>query len=275
MMTYWSDFIGKLERLYVLPTTQAGMEQLARKGLALAGALLLLLAGWLIARRLSAAAVRVLKRKRVELTLTLFLGGVVKVAVWLLAVYLAAALLSIPVSPLVAAVGGGAFGLTLALQGTISNYGAGVVLVLARPFRVGDTISVAGCSGVVRAIRISVTELITAEGELTSIPNKKIIGEVVVNSFPNKLVTGALTIPNTYDPEQVIRSVSAAITGTDGVLAAPALTVGVDQFLPAAMVVSYRCWVPAERYVELRYAANLAVYHAVKDLRAAQPFLTP
>ncbi|MDR1190374.1 MAG: mechanosensitive ion channel family protein [Verrucomicrobiales bacterium] len=275
MTEVWYKFISTLEQFYVQLGTEATAAYLARKSLALTGALLLLAAGWLVARRLSAVTVRVLRKRRVELTLTLFIGGVVKALVWAFAAYLAAAVMDIPVSPIVAAVGGGAFGLTLALQGTISNYGAGVVLVLTRPFRVGDTISVAGCSGVVVALRISVTELSTAEGERTYIPNKKIIGEVVVNSFPNKLVDGKITIPNTYDPAPVIRLITNAITDHAGVTASPPPTVGVDQFLPAALVIGYRFWLPTARYVELRYAVNLAIYQAVKNLRADQPFLTP
>lgn len=95
----------------------------------------------------------------------------------------------ITMTPFIAAIGAIAFGSSLALAGLMSNYGAGLSIIITRPFVVGDTIQIQGVSGVVEEVGLAATRLETEDGEQITIPNKHIVGDILINStvFPNPL----------------------------------------------------------------------------------------
>jgi small conductance mechanosensitive channel len=92
----------------------------------------------------------------------------------------------ISIAPFIAALGALAFGASFALQGPLSNYGAGLMIIIARPFVVGDTITVKNVSGIVEEVTLATTILTTEDGEKITIPNKHIVGEILNNSFANR-----------------------------------------------------------------------------------------
>src|SRR5690606_20586842 len=98
----------------------------------------------------------------------------------------------ISVTPFVAAIGALSLGAGLALQGLLSNYGAGLALMIVRPFKAGDTLTLLGVSGVVSQVNLGNTVLETEDGEKITIPNKQIMGEVLINSQANKVWEGSI-----------------------------------------------------------------------------------
>ncbi|NIQ11215.1 mechanosensitive ion channel, partial [candidate division KSB1 bacterium] len=84
--------------------------------------------------------------------------------------------------------------------GPVSNYGAGLVIILSRPFVIGDTITIQGVSGQVEEIHLATTILSTEDDERITIPNKHIIGEILLNSFENRIVEGSVGISYHDDP---------------------------------------------------------------------------
>jgi small conductance mechanosensitive channel len=107
-------------------------------------------------------------------------------------VIIAVSKLGLSITPLIAALGGLAVGASFAIQGPVSNYGAGFVIILTRMFKVGDTISVQGCFGVVKEITLATTQLVVEDGEEIVIPNKHVVGEIHRNAYANRLVEGSI-----------------------------------------------------------------------------------
>jgi len=107
-------------------------------------------------------------------------------------VIIAVSKLGLSITPLIAALGGLAVGASFAIQGPVSNYGAGFVIILTRMFKVGDTISVQGCFGVVKEITLATTQLAVEDGQEIVIPNKHVVGEIHRNSYANRLVEGSI-----------------------------------------------------------------------------------
>jgi small conductance mechanosensitive channel len=107
-------------------------------------------------------------------------------------VIIAVSKLGLSITPLIAALGGLAVGASFAIQGPVSNYGTGFVIILTRMFKVGDTISVQGCFGVVKEITLATTQLVVEDGKEIVIPNKHVVGEIHRNAYANRLVEGSI-----------------------------------------------------------------------------------
>jgi small conductance mechanosensitive channel len=227
------------------------------------GAVLVLVLGFLVGGWISRAVLRLMERRDVDQTLREFLAGVVKILV--VGVFLLAVLdkLGISVTPLVAAIGGLAVGASFAIQGPVSNYGAGLVIILTRMFKLGDTITVQGCSGQVEQISLATTVLKTEDGELIVIPNKQIAGEIHTNSFEYRVVEARVGVAYSDDPERAIAVILEALAGVDGVTGDPSPQVGIAGFGDSSVDIDYRFWVPTHRYFEVKHAANLVVFRAL------------
>jgi small conductance mechanosensitive channel len=224
------------------------------------GALLILAAGFLVARWTGNAILRVQERRNVDVTLRLFIASAARLTVITLFVVVALSQLGISITPLIAAIGGLAVGASFALQGPVSNYGAGLVIILTRMFKVGDTITVQGCSGVVEDISLAATRLRAEDGEVVVIPNKHVVGEIHRNSYAMHIVEGTVRVGYASDPLEAAALVRAVLAETEGVGAQPSAQVGIDAFETLAIVIGYRYWAPTLRLFDVKHAVNAAVY---------------
>ncbi|MGD9601759.1 MAG: mechanosensitive ion channel family protein [Gammaproteobacteria bacterium] len=229
------------------------------------GAVLIMAAGAWVARAVAHAVLRMQERRHVDVTLRQFIASTVRFIVLVMFAVIALAKLGISIAPIVAAIGGAALGAGMALQGTVSNYGAGLALILGRPFKVGDTIEVQQCAGVVTEIGLGTTRLKAEDGEVIVIPNRQIVGEIHRNSFGRRIVEGSVGVAYHHDPLRAVTLVNDALRALSDVADAPAPQVGIDAFGETAIAIAYRYWVPSDRYFEIRHAANAAVYRALVD----------
>ena len=175
-----------------------------------------------------------------------------------------------------ALLGAGALGLSLAVQGPISNYGAGVVLMITRPFNVDDTLTVLDergpIIGLVQCIHLGYTELENEDGEKITIPNRRILSEILTNSHKIKVAEGVVGIDYANDPEQAITAVEEALAEIEEVDKAHQPEVGIQEFADSSVNIAYRYWVATERYHKTQYKANLAVWKALKAADISIPF---
>jgi small conductance mechanosensitive channel len=238
----------------------------------LVGALLVLVLGFLAGGWISRLVLRVMQRRDVDVTLREFLASVVKGLV--VAIFMIAVLdqMGISITPLLAAIGGLAVGASFAIQGPVSNYGAGLVIILTRMFRLGDTITVQGCSGLVEEISLAATVLRTEDGERIVIPNRQIAGEIHTNSYASRVVEGQVGIGYGEAPERAIQVIRDVLAAAEGVVNEPGPQVGIDQFGDSAVILDYRFWVPTERYFEVKHAVNLALFRALGEHGVRIPF---
>jgi small conductance mechanosensitive channel len=229
------------------------------------GAIIVLVIGVLLARWVSGAVVRVCEKVEMDVTLTKFLRQLVKT---LILVFVAIAVISkfgISIAPIIAALGAVLVGASFAVSGPLSNYGAGLVIILTRPFVVENTIAVKGVSGVVEEVKLAATVLSTEDGEQITIPNKHIVGEVLTNSFACRIVDGRVGISYGDNPEEAIDRIRGVIESFDQVPAAPAPIVGIAEYGDTSIHIGIRYWAPTKAYYKTLYAVNLAVYQALRD----------
>lgn len=163
-------------------------------GFQVLGAIIILVAGWYFSRWVGRTVGAFCERSRLDVTLARFFASLARTIVLLFVVIIALGKFGITIAPFIAALGAVAFGGTLALQAPLSNYGAGLSIILTRPFVVGDTIRVAGVIGIVEEIRFGHTQLSSEDGEVITIPNKEIVGQAIHNSFGNLVVEVAVNV---------------------------------------------------------------------------------
>ncbi len=238
----------------------------------LLGALLVVIAGYVIGGWVSRVVLRVQERRNVDITLRQFIANVARMLVIGMFLVIALSQVGISITPLIAAIGGLAVGASLAIQGPVSNYGAGLVIILTRMFKVGDTISLLGCSGQVEDISLATTILRAEDGEQIIIPNKHIIGEIHRNSQASRIVEGQVGVAYDSDPEQVIAIIERCLVGLEGVTTDARPQVGINSFGDSSIIMDYRVWVATDRYFETLHRCNLQVFNALKDNGVTIPF---
>lgn len=236
------------------------------------GALIILLIGVLVARWIGRIIERVMTKKEVDVTLMKFLVSVVRIILLTIFIIIALGKFGLEIGPLVAAIGALSLGAGLAFQGLLSNYVAGFTIIFTRPFVVGNTITLHGYTGIVNEVKLAHTILITEDGEMITIPNKHIIGEILENSFEHKVVELSVGISYSDDPNVAISAIKARLAGMEEVTKKPEPQIGIETFADSSINIGVRYWVPTASYYESQYKVNLAVLEELNKAKITIPF---
>ena len=250
------DTVMEEEIQYLGRIIEVSSEFIVNYGFQFIGAIIILLIGWQVAKWASRLTLKLCARANLDVTLSKFFSNVAKTLVIIFVVIIALGKFGITIAPFIAALGAIAFGGTLALQGPLSNYGAGLTIVITRPFVVGDTIRLVGVTGIVEDIKLAYTQLSNEDGELITIPNKQIVGEIISNTYACLLVESTLRINYECDPQVAVESISDLLENEEDVARDPAPLVGIEKFGESAYEIGLRYWLPTKRYYELMYRIN-------------------
>ncbi|MEX2449903.1 MAG: mechanosensitive ion channel domain-containing protein [Rhodospirillales bacterium] len=241
------------------------IEFAVKYGFQILGALVFFIIGIKIAGWCAARLQRFFERKDLDPTLTKFITGMVKILVVVVIVIITLGNFGISIAPLVALAGASVFGATLALQGPLANYGAGLAIILARPFTVGDTVKIKNISGVVQDVSLAATKLIGEDGERITVPNKQIVGEIIVNSSTNRIVETELAIAFDQNVDKAVEAIANALKSSREISEGMIPQVGIHDFSFGGIVLGLRYWVPSNTYFQSRYAVNRRAYAALSE----------
>jgi len=248
------------------------VEFLVQYSFQIIGAIIILVVGIKIAGWLARLTVKLCEKHNLDTTLTKFFGGVVKILVLVFVVIITIGKFGISIAPLIAAASAVAFGASFAIQGPLSNYGAGLSIIISRPFVVGNTITVAGVSGVVDEIRLAATILTTEDNEIITIPNKHIVGEILQNSFDNRVVEAEVGISYNDDPQKAIDIIRGVLSGIEEVSQEVPPLVGIAAFADSAINIGLRYWVPSKKFFQTRFRVNGEIFAALSKGGVTIPF---
>lgn len=158
------------------------LDYLAQVVGSVVAAILLLLAAFVIGGWVRRKIVKIaLAREELDDTLFTFLGNLARYVVLILALVVVLNTFGVQTTSLVAAIGAAGLAIGLALQGTLSNVAAGVMIILFRPIKLGDFVTVSGVSGTVKDISLNTTELATLDNVQVIVPNAQVWGSVITN----------------------------------------------------------------------------------------------
>ncbi|WP_169567942.1 mechanosensitive ion channel family protein [Sneathiella limimaris] len=242
-------------------------------GFQIVGALVFLLFGLMVANWIGNRVTKVALAKNIDQTLSGFIGSTIKLVLLVMLVIITLGNFGISIAPLIALAGAVSLGATLALQGPISNFGAGIAIILTRPFVVGNVINVLGVSGVVDKITLGITFITGEDGEQISIPNKEIVGQVIVNSHDTRILETTIAVPAGVDTDQLTEKLLAILKSHPDIVQEPDPQVGIHDFTYGGYIMGLRSWVPGRKYFQVRYDVNKSIRAALKELKVE--LLTP
>lgn len=236
------------------------------------GAVIIITIGWFLSKYIYNVLIRFFNMHDFDITLGKFAANIVRILIFGAMFIVAIGKLGISIAPFVAAVGAVFLTAGLALQGTVANFAAGISLVITRPFKLGDTISVNNVYGVVEEIKLGYTTLRTEDEELITIPNKNMIGEVIVNSFDYRIVESSVGISYNDDAEKAVELIKKVIDDFDNLSGENKAVVGIQKFGDNAVEIGMRYWVPTRSYFKTQYEVNMAVYKALNAANITIPY---
>jgi small conductance mechanosensitive channel len=236
------------------------------------GAIIILLLGMLVAKKVSDLVLSLCEKKGIDITLSRFIASTSKIIIVVMVAIIAMGKLGISVTPFLAAVGALSLGAGLAMQGLLSNYGAGFNIILTRPFVVGDTITVQGVEGQVKEVHLAYTLLVNEDDVQISIPNKHIVGEILHNSNTNSLAEVTIGVSYSTDPENAIAVIEQALKNVAGIPQDKPPLVGIENFGDSSIDIGIRAWLPTQQFYQVLYSMNKTVYKSLQDNNVTIPF---
>jgi len=244
-----------------LDTTTAAVfwANLTHYGVALLGAIVILILGWWLAGWVSRSVHKNLaKRQWMDATLLPLIVSSVRYAILIVALLAVLDQFGIQMTSLVAVLGAAGLAIGLALQGTLSNVASGVMLVALRPFHVGHAIQAAGFTGTVQEVGLFATVIRADDNKVITVPNKLLSDAPIIN-FSRLPVQAAVNItflvPYTADLDRAIEVLScvAAEQHREGAL------IGVEELGDAAIKLRFQAMVPAREADTAKLSLNLAI----------------
>ena len=238
------------------------------------GAIIILIIGFMVAKKVALFVEKLLLTKNMDITLTKFISTTLKVVIIVGVAIIALGKLGITITPFVAAIGAMSLGAGLALQGLLSNFGAGLSIIATRPFIVGNTIKIQGCTGLVKEIKLAYTVLETEDKELITIPNKHIVGEILTNSFEYTIVEMIVGIDYQSDPKVAIKVIGEVLEKYEEISKEVKAQVGIKEFADASINIELRYWALTQQYNEIQYKVNMDIFDALATNNIQIPYPT-
>ncbi|MES3008475.1 MAG: mechanosensitive ion channel domain-containing protein [Pseudomonadota bacterium] len=236
------------------------------------GAIIIFLVGIVVGRKIGNMVLHLCLKRNIDVTLSNFIGSTVRLIVIVMTGIIAMSKLGISITPFVAAIGAASLGAGLAVQGLLSNYGAGLNIILTRPFVVGDTITVQGVSGVVKEVHLAYTILSDEDEVSITVPNKHIVGEIIHNSQADSIVEMTVGIAYDSDPRVAIQAILSALRRVEGISAHREPQVGIEEFGDSRIELGIRFWAKTIVRYETHYIANMTIYDALQKAGISMPF---
>ncbi len=244
-------------------------------GLSLVSAIIILIAGYVLAGWVSRAIRNKLQRiKRFDKTLIPVLSQIARYAILVFTFVLVLAEFGIQTASMIAVLGAAGLAIGLALQGTLQNVAAGLMLLFLRPFKIGDFIETGAGSGTVEEIGIFVTQMRTGQGLFLSVPNSKIWSDSITNSsrLPTRRIEMVVGISYDDDIDKACALILKLAKGKEGVLEEPAPEVKVVNIGDSSVDLRLRAWAKREDYWEARWGLIRDAKYALDKAGISIPY---
>ena len=219
-------------------------------GLNVAIAIAIFYVGKLVISLVVRALHKVMQRQEVDKTLETFVCNLVRMVLLVVVVIAAIGQIGIETTSFIAIFGAAGLAVGLALQGSLSNFAAGVLIVLFRPYRVGHFIEAAGINGVVEQVQILTTVLKTGDNKQVIVPNGQIMNSIITNFSANDTRRVDMVVGVSYDDDldKVRDTIKDLVAAEDRILDEPACTIAVSALADSSVNFVVRPWVKTSDY---------------------------
>ncbi|BAN98672.1 mechanosensitive ion channel protein MscS [Plautia stali symbiont] len=207
-------------------------------------AIAIIIVGMIIARVVSNGVNRLLVARHIDATVADFLSALVRYGIIAFTIIAALGRVGVQTASVIAVLGAAGLAVGLALQGSLSNLAAGVLLVTFRPFRTGEFVDLGSVMGTVQNVQIFSTTLKTADGKIVVVPNGKIIAGNIVNFSREPIRRNEFIIGVAYDADvdQVIDLLREVVEADERVLKDLGIQIGLNELAASSLNFVVRCW---------------------------------
>jgi small conductance mechanosensitive channel len=231
-------------------------------GMDIVGAVAILIVGWMASKWVHSAVTKALgKSEKVDSMLGSFFASLAKYLVLIFTGLMVLSQFGVQTASLIAVLGAAGLAIGLALQGTLSNVAAGVMILIFRPFKIGDYVEAGGQAGTIKAVTLFITEMVTPDNVQIIVPNSQIWGSSVVNySFHDtRRLDLALGISYEDNIEMAVEAINQTIAADGRVLKDPEPLVAVSDLADSSVNFVIRVWCNASDYWTLKFAMTRAL----------------
>ena len=229
---------------------EKGMNLSIELGIKIATALAIFFIGKFIIRLTMRALHKIMQKQDVEVTLETFVTNLVRTVLIIILVIATIGAMGVETTSFIAVFGAAGLAVGLALQGSLSNFASGVLIVLFRPYRVGDFVEAAGIAGVVEQVQILTTVMQTGDNKQIIVPNSQIMDSIITIYSANDTRRVDMVVGVSYDDDldKVRDTIKELIAADDRVLAEPAPKIAVSELADSSVNFIVRPWVNSADY---------------------------
>ncbi|USH02911.1 small-conductance mechanosensitive channel MscS [Grimontia kaedaensis] len=213
-------------------------------------ALLILFIGNWVVKKVAGSVAAVLKKRDLDQTVVDFIENMVRYVMFAIVLIAALGRVGVETASIVAVIGAAGLAIGLALQGSLSNFAAGVLIVTFRPFKSGDYVEVGGVAGSVASIQIFSTVLTTPDNKMVVVPNGTVISSPITNysRHATRRIDFIIGVSYKADLQQTKEVLTRMVKADERVLKDPEPTIGVHALMDSSVNFVVRPWVKTEDY---------------------------
>ncbi len=240
----------------------------------LATAVAIFFVGRIIVRLLTRGMRKVMEQQDVDKTLISFVSNFVSMVLLIFVIIAAISALGIQTTSFIAILGAAGLAIGLALQGSLSNFASGVLIVLFRPYKAGDWIEAAGVSGSVEEVQMLTTVLKTGDNKQVIVPNSQIMDSIITNYSTNDKRRVDMTVGVSYEDnlDKVRKTLEELVAADDRILDDPACTIAVSELADSSVNFVVRPWVATADYWGVKSDLTEAIKKRIDEEGISFPF---
>lgn len=243
-------------------------------GIHIISAIAILLIGFWISKTLTRILKKVLVRRNVDFTLVHFSTSALKFALYLFVIIAAVGQLGIETTSFIAALGAAGLAIGLALQGSLANVAAGVMLIIFRQVKVGQFVESGGVSGTVEKVGIFNTTLVTIDNKVIFIPNSKLINDNIINysEKDTRRIDLVFSISYEDDIDKTKNIIRTLIDADPDILKEPSALIVVGELTDQSVNIFVRPWVMTSKVLEVKFRLTELIKKKFDEENISIPF---
>jgi len=243
-------------------------------GLNIVAAIVTLVIGMMVAGMISNGFHRVLTKRKLDPTIVEFVSHMAKYVIVAFVVIAALGRIGVQTTSFIALLGAAGLAVGLALQGSLSNFASGVLIIVLRPFKAGEYIEAAGTAGSVESVQIFATTLVTPDNKCVVVPNSSILGGNIINYSrkPTRRIDLVIGVSYSADLAKTKAVLEKVVTANALVLKEPGVQVAVAELADSSVNFVVRPWVNGSDYWPARFELMEEIKNALDEAGIEIPF---
>lgn len=243
-------------------------------GIKIGSAILIFVIGLTVVKIISNMLGRAMNARSVEPTIAKFVKRILHYLMLAFVIIAALGQLGVQTASVIAILGAAGLAVGLALQGTLSNFAAGVMLIILRPIKVGDFVEVADTSGTVSEVSIFATKLLTPDNKTIVVPNSAVMGNTITNysTQPQRRIDLVVGVGYDSDLKQVRQELESIAAAEERLLRDKDVVIAVHELADSSVNWVFRSWVNTSDYWPVRWALTEGIKQRFDEVGIEIPY---